>query len=75
MIATTRTDWAKRLGILVALTAVAAVLPVRWRDCARRAWSYLVYCVGYRLLSFELDGSVVATVVTFGVKHAATVRV
>ncbi len=75
MIATTGTDLAKRLGIVAALIAVAAVLPIQWRVCVKRVWSYLVYCLGYRVLALELDGSVVATVVTFGVKHTAIVQI
>lgn len=61
--------------VLAALIGVAGVVPVRWRVCAKRVWSYLVYCLGFRLLALQLDGTVVGTVVTFGVKHAATARI
>lgn len=75
MIATTGTELAKRLGIVAVVIAVAAVLPVQWRVAAKRVWSHLFYYFGYRVLALELDGSVVATIVTFGVKHAATLRI
>lgn len=68
---TTPLDAAVRLSTLAALIGVAAMLPVEWRRQAKRVWSYLIYCLGYRLLALELDGSVVVTVVTFGVKHAS----
>lgn len=63
-------DAAVRLVMLAALIGIAAILPVQWRLHAKRVWSYLVYCLGYRLLALELDGSMVATVVGFGVKYA-----
>jgi hypothetical protein len=60
---------AVRSSLLTALIGVAVLLPVQWRLHAKRVWSYLVYCLGYQLLALELDGSVVVTVVSFGVRH------
>lgn len=61
---------AVRSSLLTTLIGVAVLLPDQWRLRAKRAWSYLVYCLGYQLLALELDGSVVVTVVSFGVRHA-----
>ncbi len=49
-----------------------AMSPSQWRVSARRAWSYGVYYVGYRLLSVQLScGSVAVSGVPLVMKYAA----
>jgi hypothetical protein len=70
MLTTTGTHAAVRFSIVATLIALAVVLPVQWRVYARRVWSYLVYCVGYRLLSIQ---PIVIVLVTYGVCVAGRV--
>lgn len=51
---TTGTDFEARLAVMAALIGVATMLPAHWRDGVKRAWSYGVYYVGYRLLSVQM---------------------
>ena len=53
MLTTTGTHAAERFSILAILIALTAVLPDQLLVHAKRVWSYLVYCVGYRLLSIQ----------------------
>ncbi len=56
---------------MTALIGVAAMLPVHWRAKAKRAWSYGVYYIGYRMLSVQLScGSLAVSGVPFVMKHA-----
>jgi uncharacterized membrane protein YdbT with pleckstrin-like domain len=71
MLTTTGTGFKAPLAVLAALIGIAAMLPVHWRAGARRAWSYGVYCVGYRLLSVQLTcGSWAVSGLTLVAKHA-----
>jgi hypothetical protein len=59
------------IALVTALVGAAAMLPVQWRAGAERVWSYVVYYVGYRLLSVQLTcGSLAVTAVPFVMKHA-----
>jgi hypothetical protein len=54
-----------------ALVGVVPMLPGQWRAGPGRVRSYVVYCVGYRLLSVQLTcGSLAVTAVPFVMKHA-----
>jgi hypothetical protein len=53
MLTTTGTHTAVRFSILAVLIALTAVLPDQLLVHAKRVWSYLVYCIGYRLLSIQ----------------------
>jgi hypothetical protein len=43
------------IALVTVLVGVAAVLPAQWRVSAKRAWSYGVYNVGYRMLSVQIS--------------------
>jgi len=59
------------IALVTALVGAAAMLPVQWRAGAERVWVYVVYYVGYRLLSVQLTcGSLAVTAVPFVMKHA-----
>lgn len=74
MLTTTGTEFGGRLAVVafaVAVVAVAAMLPVRWRTGAERMWSYSVYYVGYRLLSVQVTcGSWAVSALPLVAKHA-----
>jgi hypothetical protein len=71
MLITRGTDFKPLVTITAVLIGVAAMLPVQWRASAKRAWSYGVYSVGYRLLSVQLScGSLAVSGVPFVMKHA-----
>ena len=53
MLTTTGADVKANLAVIAVLVGVAALLPIPWRAGARRSWSYVVYCVGYRVLSVQ----------------------
>jgi hypothetical protein len=56
---------------MAALIGAAATLPVRWSAGAERAWSYGVYCLGYRLLSIQMScGYLAVGVFSLVMKHA-----
>ena len=62
----------RKAHILVVTFALvgAAALPLHWRAGAKRAWSYGVYYVGYRLLSVHLScGPVAVSGVPFVMKY------
>ncbi len=70
MLTTTGADFKAHI-IFAALSGVAARLPVQWRVSAKRACSYGVYYVGYRLLSVQLwCASLAVSGVPFVVKFA-----
>ncbi|CAM4226075.1 hypothetical protein MB901379_03634 [Mycobacterium basiliense] len=49
----------------------AAMLPIPWHRAAKRAWWYVVYNIGYRLLSVQLScASLAVSGVPFVIKHA-----
>ncbi len=57
--------------IIIVLIGVVAMVPMRWRAAAERAWSYAVYYVGYRLLSVHLScHSLALSGVPFVLKYA-----
>jgi hypothetical protein len=57
--------------VMTAVVGVAAMLPVHWHPAAKRAWSYGVYYIGYRLLSVQLScGSLAVSGVPFVMKYA-----
>jgi hypothetical protein len=61
----------RRRVIITVLIGVVAMVPVRWRAGAQRAWSYAVYYVGYRLLSVHLScHSLAVSGVPFVLKYA-----
>ena len=71
VLTTTGTD-SKAHIILAATIGVVAILPVQWRFGAQRAWSFLVYYVGYRLLSLHVScGSLAVSGVPLMMKCAA----
>jgi hypothetical protein len=56
---------------ITVLAGVAAALPAQWQASAKRAWSYGVYCVGYRMLSVQLScGDLAVSGVPFVLKTA-----
>lgn len=68
---TTGTGSKAALAVMAGLIGVAAMVRVPWRAGAERAWSYGVYCVGYRLLSVQLTcGSWAVSALTLVAKHA-----
>jgi hypothetical protein len=59
------------IAIITVLVGMAAALPARWRVSAKRAWSYGVYYVGYRMLSVQLKcGDLAVSGVPFILKNA-----
>ena len=65
MLTTTGTDFKAHVIFL-------ATLPTQWRVSAKRAWSYGVYYVGYRLLSVQLScGSLALSGAPLVMKYAA----
>lgn len=55
---------------LRASLAIVTVLPQQWRVSAKRAWSYGVYYVGYRMLSVQLScGELAVSGVPFVLKQ------
>lgn len=68
---TTRGSGVKVGVILTVLIGLVAMVPLRWRAGAERAWSYVVYYVGYRLLSVHLScHSLALSGVPFVLKYA-----
>jgi hypothetical protein len=60
------------VAIAAVLIGVIAMLPVQRQATVRRAWSYGVYCVGYRLLSLHYGcGSLAVCGVPLVMKVAA----
>ncbi|OSC41043.1 hypothetical protein [Mycobacterium decipiens] len=56
--------------VVAAVVAVTPMLPVQWRAIAKRAWSFGVYYVGYRLLSVQLScGSLAVSGIPFVAKY------
>jgi len=56
--------------VMTFLIVAGAVLPVHWRAGAKRAWSYGVYYVGYRLLTVHVScGSMAVSGVPLAMKY------
>jgi hypothetical protein len=48
-------DVKSEIAIMSVLIGIAAMMPAQWRASAKRAGSYAVYYVGYRVLSLQLS--------------------
>ena len=71
MFTTTGTDSKAHIIISVLLTAVAAMVPAQWLTDAKRARSFAVYYVGYRLLSVQIScGSLAVSGMPLVLKYA-----
>ena len=59
-----------RIAAATQRTPHSLVVPVHWRAGVKRAWSYTVYYVGYRLLSVHVScGSLAVSGVPFVMKY------